>query len=179
MAKRWLGRIVAALLLLSIPAAAWWRAPEAPPFTLEAAPAVQAEAGAGCGRLAELEPVELVVRLPDGTVGLAGTGYRDPEDELVMAPVRRLITPLAPGPWGLFWDRPSRTASMLREGQVLSIHLPEGREMSAVAVLNGEPVGAAALLCQDRLYASLRLLADGLGLRYRWRDARSILVEAR
>lgn len=163
MGKRWLLRTVAALALLSIPA---WAD-------------VSSAGGEGCARLAELEPLELVVRLPDGRTVKAGTGFWDPGSDRVLAPVRRLITPLAPGPLGVFWDDATRTAAMLREGEVLSIHMPEGRDWTDAAVLNGEVVGVEAVLCQRRLYASLGLLAGGLGLRHRRLDARTILVESR
>ena len=73
----------------------------------------------------------------------------------------------------------SRTATLLVEGNVLSIHFPEGQNRSTIAVINGEVVGAESVLCEERLYAPLRLLADGLNLRYRWRDVHSILVEGR
>lgn len=182
MAKRWFWQIVAALLLLSIPAGATWRAqgPEEGLQPMGEAAVAEGAPDEGCAKLAELKPVDLVVRLADGRTAQVGSGYREPEqEERILAPVRGVIPPFAPGPWGLTWDATRRTAAMLREGEVLSIHIPEGRGWAGAAVLNGEVVGAEAVLCEDRLYVSLRLLADGLGLRYRWRDAHSILVESR
>lgn len=146
---------------------------------MRAAAAVRAASGEGCAVLAELEPVELFVRPAGGGPAPAGTGYRDPESDRVLAPVRRLISPLAPGPLGVHWESASRTATMLVDGSVLSIHFPQGQNRSTIAVINGEVVGAESVLCQERLYTPLRLLADGLNLRYRWRDLGSILVEGR
>lgn len=182
MGKRWLVRIVAALVLMSMPAAVLWRGPvtrEGPELQPDLIALAAAGAGKGCSRLAELEPVDLVVRLPDRGTAQVGVGFWETETDRVLAPVRRVVTPLAPGPWGVFWDETNRTASLLREGQVLSIHVPEGRDRTGVAVLNGEVVGAETILCEERLYVSLGLLAEGLNLRYRWRDAGSILVEPR
>ncbi|MFZ5817151.1 MAG: hypothetical protein ACOY93_17960 [Bacillota bacterium] len=180
MGGRWLWWAGAVLALLGMTGGAWlptaWeqRLPGAEPVAV-----VDPAAGEGCARLAALRPVELLVRLPGGPARRVGTGYREPDGPLVLAPVRPLVSPLAPGPLGVHWEEGVRTASLLREGRVLSIHFPEGRERSAVAILNGEVVGAEAFLCEGRLFASLQLLAEGLDLTFRWHDARSILVEPR
>jgi hypothetical protein len=186
--KRWLWRVAAPLAVLCLGAGYMWRPPEAQvvvPGAREPAPAALAEAGEGCEPLAGLKPVDLVVRLPDGRSGWAGTAYweriseQEPVRDRILVPIRRLITPLAPDPLGVTWDEATRTAALLREGSVLSIHFPEGRSRTALAVVNGEAVGTEALLCEGRTYASLGLVAESLALRWRWRDGRSILVELR
>lgn len=133
----------------------------------------------GCDRLSRLEPIELYVRPPGLTAGWVGTGYRDRESDRVLVPLRRVATPLVQEPFGIHWEEATRTASVQRLGSILSIHLPEGAHLATVAVLNGEVIGADALLCQDRLYISLGLLKVALSLRSRDRDLRSILVEPR
>lgn len=185
MDRRWLTQIMAVLGLTGLLAGAWWQSPDAGDLAArreeraELAAAAEGDAGEGCALLVGLEPVDLLVRREGGSPGRVGTGYREPGSDRVLAPVRRLVAPLAPGPLGVHWEEGSRTATMLREGSVLSIHFPHNRNRSAVAIVNGEAVGADAALCEGRLYAPLRLLAGGLNLRVRWRDARSIVVEAR
>lgn len=177
--KRWLWWAGTALMLLGFSAGAWWRPSEMTEHLPAAEPAavIDPGAGEGCARLAGLDLVDLVVRLEEGVTGWVGQGHLDPESMRVLAPVRRLFTPLASGPLAIHWEESIRTVSLLREGSVLSIHFPEGRESSAIAVVNGEVVGAEAVLCEGRLYASLGLLSEGLNLRVRWRDDRSLLVE--
>ncbi|MFZ5825686.1 MAG: hypothetical protein ACOY94_15425 [Bacillota bacterium] len=182
MERRWIWWIIAALALTAAAGGVRWPSPgpgrSGDEGAMRAA-AVAATAGTGCALLAELEPVELYARPAGGVPIRAGTGYRHPETDRVMAPARRLITPLAPGPLGVHWESGNRTATLLVEGNVLSIHFPEGQNRSTIAVMNGEVVGAESVLCEERLYAPLRLMADGLNLRYRWRDVHSILVEGR
>lgn len=184
MERRWLWWILAVMALTLFAGGAWWPVPGSgelhsdteEPVTLAAD---LRAAGEACAALAGLEPVELLIRLEAGGPVRAGIGYRDTARERVLAPARSLVSPLAPGPLSVYWEEASRTATMLREGSVLSIHFPRRRDRSTIAIMNGEVVGAESVLCQDRLYVPLRLLTDGLGLRFRWRSARSILVEAR
>lgn len=172
MGSPWAGRLAATCLLLLLLAAS------NPP----AAPAGEVK----CAELEGLAPVDLFVQAAGASPWAVGTGYRAlgsglqasglRGSDLLLVPARQVVAPFAPGPRGVRWDRSDRVASFLRGRDIISIHFPEGSAEARTAIVNGEAVRTRALLCQGRLYAPLDLLADGLGLAYRWEDDDSVVV---
>ncbi len=134
------------------------------------------EQGEGCARLRGLDPVHLLIHLPPGPAGRVGVGYRDPASGRVMAPVRTILLPLQPGPLAVQWSETSRTATFLRDGNVTSLHFPEGRNVTRFAILNGDPVAVEGLICEGRTYLPLSFLAEGLALLADWRDPQAVIL---
>lgn len=182
---RWFWWVAAACLLVAAAVSRDFRGlarPSALPVedgAVEAAAAAAGSVGEGCTSLSGWMQVELRVRVKGATPVQVGTGYIEPTTRRVLAPARRVVTPFAPGPFGVHWEEESRVASFLREGDVLSIHFPEGKDRSSIAILNGEVVGADTFICNDRVYMDLGFLADSLGLRRSHRGESMVLLEAR
>jgi len=166
--------------LVGLVAGAFWqpagRAPEPLPALSDP---VFAEAGEGCDRIRGYEPVHLLLHAPPGLPGRVGVGYREPEADRVMVPVRAILLPLRPDPLGVQWDEADRTATFLREGNVLSLHFPEGRNRTNFAILNGEVVAVEGLICEGRTYLPLSFLTEGLSLWARWRDSSAVIIQPR
>lgn len=164
MRSPWAGRLAATCLLLLLLAA----------LSLPAVPA----GGVECAELEGLAAVDLFVQVAGAAPRWVGTGYRARGSDLLLVPARQVVAPFAAGPRGVRWDRSDRVASFLRGNDIISIHFPQGSASARTAVVNGEAVRTEALLCEGRLYAPLDLLADGLGLMYRWEPQGSVVVSA-
>ncbi|MEW8979006.1 MAG: hypothetical protein AB2385_11405 [Symbiobacterium sp.] len=124
--------------------------------------------GATCASLQGLAAVAVTMRGPDGAEQRA-TGYGTANPADVLLPVQGLVEPYLAGR-GVYWDGARRTASLLGERDVLSVHFPAGRDAVDKAVLNGTVVPARSVLCGGRLYLPAGLLAPMLNLEVEWSE---------
>lgn len=112
------------------------------------------------------------------TIGADGASpYLDHRSGTTMVPIRSLVAVIGAVDGDIRWDEPTRTATFIRSGLSLAISFVPGSHTSDRARVNGQSVAIESVICDGRLYAPARFVANALGVSLKWYPDGTVVID--
>lgn len=112
-----------------------------------------------------------------GVMGDGNDPYVDPRSNRTMVPMRSLFEALSPGTDSVKWNAATGTASFWWNGHTLNIHIPSGADRTYTGTLDGKSVGVTAFLCNGRIWAQARSVAEAFQMEIEYYDPGVVVID--
>jgi len=103
--------------------------------------------------------------------------YLDLTTNMAMVPIRALMAVLSPATDSVHWEETTRTATFVRGTHTLTLRFPVGLSVPSGTTVNGAARPIQAVLCNGKVYAPGRQVAESLGVGIRWYEGRVVVMD--